>query len=99
MADALSRREGESQEAICSAMISFPTPLWIEELKNSYQESTELVELHKNLLSNQDIPKGFFLQQCLIMNKGRLVLAPDLDFKKKYYNRSILIPKLVTQGI
>lgn len=49
MADALSRKhENDEKDEGMLAIISFPTPDWIEELKQSYSSSPELLELFIN---------------------------------------------------
>lgn len=39
MADALSRKKEEEEKVVCCAMVTFPFPLWVGELKQSYNES------------------------------------------------------------
>lgn len=60
VANALSRqveKEG-SQEALL-AMISFPTPRWVKELKESYRNSDEAKKLISSLYQGPDPPKGY----------------------------------------
>lgn len=55
--DALSRRDGEEEEVACLAVISFPIPSWLVELKQSYVDSIELADLKNRLKKNLEVPK------------------------------------------
>lgn len=81
--DELSRRDEIGEEFACMAVISFLTSSWLVELKQSYEGSVELFDLLKRLEANQEVPKGFSLQQGLILKKGRIVLNSNYVFKGK----------------
>lgn len=82
--DALSRKFKAEQLLEGSlAIITFPTPIWIDELKSSYATSPELQELLGKFQSNQPVPKGYTLQNGLILKKGRFVVNVQSPFKSK----------------
>lgn len=65
------------------ATITFPTPSWVDELKQSYSLSDEVLQLLNKLENNQGVPKGYSLHQCLILKKVRLVVVAESPFKTK----------------
>ncbi|XP_040988952.1 uncharacterized protein LOC121236569 [Juglans microcarpa x Juglans regia] len=64
VADALSRKSEE--ESATLALISFPTPLWLEELKQSYAFSSDITNLVVALQQGQQVSKEFSLQKGLL---------------------------------
>lgn len=85
VADALSRvleDPGLPEEATCS-MLSFPTPTWLEELKLSYTTDPEAMVLLQKLQAGTEVPKGYALQQGLILKKGRIFIVHSSSFKDK----------------
>jgi hypothetical protein len=83
--DALSRQfEDLPEDANLNlSLISFPTPTWVEELKSSYLDDSHTMEILAQLQQGQGFPKGFTLQQGLILRKGRLYIVKNSDFKLK----------------
>ncbi|XP_040996067.1 uncharacterized protein LOC121242242 [Juglans microcarpa x Juglans regia] len=75
--DALSRKYEEEQAVV--AMISFPTPLWIEELKQSYSYFPDYVDLVPKLQQGQQGPKHFSTQQGLLLRKGKIVVMTPFE--------------------
>lgn len=70
VADVLSRMEDvEGQQEGMLAMISFPKPDQLEELKAAYELSTELSKLKKNMLVGQHYLGPYKLQQGLLLRK------------------------------
>jgi hypothetical protein len=74
VADALSRQfEASFDSAVLSlSLISFPTPTWVDELKASYAQDPATQSILLSLQQNQLAPKGFSLQQGLLLKKGRI---------------------------
>ena len=61
VANALSKKEGEdgaSSSACILCIISFPTPTWIAELKDSYQFDPDLYHCFKLFKLGGKFPKG-----------------------------------------
>ncbi|XP_042958052.1 uncharacterized protein LOC122293563 [Carya illinoinensis] len=85
VADALSRKSEEQTATL--ALITFPTSLWIEELKQSYQLCSPIREIYEKLQHGSEGPKHFTLQQGLLLRKGKIVVVSDSAFKTKvlYY--------------
>jgi hypothetical protein len=85
VADALSRRfEETSKEGELSiSLISFPTLSWVAELKESYSHDQETNALLLALQHGNSAPKGYSLQQRLILKKGRLWIVKDSPFQLK----------------
>jgi hypothetical protein len=83
VADALSRQFDKLHEDghLSVSLISFPTTTWIEDLKSSYMSDPSTKELLINLQQGQGYPKGYTLQQGLILYKGRLFIVKNSDFK------------------
>jgi len=83
VADALSRQFEELHEDghLSVSLISFPTPTWVEDLKSSYMSDPSTKELLINLQQGQGYPKGYSLQQGLILYNGRLFIVKNSDFK------------------
>jgi len=85
VADALSRRFEDLPEEpnLSISLISFPTPTWVDELKASYVTDVYTQTLLSSLQQDSGVPKGYSLQQGLIMYKGRLYIVKDSDFKSQ----------------
>jgi hypothetical protein len=85
VADALSRQsEFQSDPAdISISLISFPTPTWVTDLKFSYQSDQQALDLLGAFQSGATIPKGFSLQQGLLLYKGRIWLIKHSPFQKQ----------------
>jgi transposase InsO family protein len=85
VADALSRRFEDLPEVpnLSISLISFPTPTWVDELKASYGSDVHTQNLLSLLQQNSGVPKGYSLQQGLIMYKGQLYIVKDSDFKSQ----------------
>ncbi len=100
VADALSRQsEFQSDPAdISISLISFPTPTWVVDLKSSYQFDQQALDLLGTFQSGAAIPKGFPLQQGLLLYKGRIWLIKHSHFQKKFWSSSILILQPATQA-
>lgn len=69
-----------TQEAIL-VVISFPTLVWIRVLKMSYSTFLEMQDLLSKLQTDQGVPKGYSLQQGLILKRWRFVIDPKAPFK------------------
>lgn len=54
----LQKGDTENEEVVLLAQISFPTSDWVEELKLSYKNSTENLELMETWVNQQEVPKG-----------------------------------------
>lgn len=65
------------------AMVTFPTPLWIDELKSSYHMSPKVKELLSKLEKGENVPKGYNLHQGQFLNKGKILLVPQSPFQEK----------------
>ena len=76
VADALSKKdceEGASFNACTLYIISFLTPTWIAKLKDSYESDPNLYQLLQAFKPKEGgggIPKGFTLQNGLLLYKG-----------------------------
>lgn len=70
VADALSRKFEDSKDEVTISPISFPTPTWVDDLKSSYLQDAVTRDLYSKLQQGQDTPKGYTLQQGLILRKG-----------------------------
>jgi len=79
VADALSRLP-ESNPSI--SLISFPTPTWISDLKDSYLLDPYTAALLLTLQQGKPAPKGYSLQQGLILRKGRLWIVKGSPFQQ-----------------
>jgi hypothetical protein len=62
-------------------LISFPTPNWIAELKQSYLHDPDTKDLLLTLQQGGDVSKGFSLQQELILKKGRIWIVKQSPFQ------------------
>lgn len=51
------------------ALITFPTPIWIEELKQSYQLRPTISAIYEKLQQGLEGPKHFTLQHGLLLRK------------------------------
>lgn len=74
-------------------MISFPTHVWIEELKLNYQESTHVQGIILALIASQQAPRNYSVQQGLLLKKGKLVIIHSSKFHQKYLNHIHANPK------
>jgi hypothetical protein len=85
VADALSRQaESRPDQADISIfLISFPTPTWVTDLKSSYQSNQQALDLLNALQTGVASPKGFSLQQGLLLYKGRIWLIKGSTFQQQ----------------
>jgi hypothetical protein len=83
VADALSRLNEPKvlHEEASISLISFPTPDWITDLKSSYLTDPYTTTILHSLQHGDSSPKGFTLQQGLIIRKGRLWLVKHSPFQ------------------
>lgn len=65
------------------AMISFPNPEWVAELKESYEGSAEMKEIREKLRRDRPAPKGNRENQGFLLKKGMIVIVPNSLFKNK----------------
>ena len=80
VADALSRKvefedtdiDGEGG-VLC--MISFPTPAWLTDLKASYATNQLVQSIFQASQLGKEVPKGFSIQNGLLLHKGRIYLG------------------------
>ncbi|XP_042972693.1 uncharacterized protein LOC122304485 [Carya illinoinensis] len=79
--DALSRKNEEEQAIL--AVISFPTPLWIDELKGSYSLCLRIADIVTKLQLGEPGPKHFSMQQGLLLRKGKMVVVPASSMQSK----------------
>lgn len=56
-------------EEVVLAMMTFPTPMWIDKLKFNYTLSSKVKELLAKLEKGEEVLKGYNLQQGLILEK------------------------------
>lgn len=56
-------------------MISFPSPSWLSDLKTSYVTDQQVQGILLALSSGQAAPKGYSLQNGLLLYKGRIYLG------------------------
>lgn len=84
MVDVLSQREGiaETEEAL-KAMISFPNPKRVEELKAFYKDSKGLQKIIGGGMDNSCFPKAYQLQHKLFIKNGRIIVLAQSPFKAK----------------
>ena len=97
MADALSRvfeDLGLPMRATCS-LISFPFATWLEELKLSYDSDSDTMELLKRIQKGIDVPKGYKLQQGLILKKSINFIVKNFPFKAKILEYIHFSPQVV----
>lgn len=84
VADALSWKGDEEKEVEgLLALITFPSPKRVEELKLSYKLSPKFTKLIQKVEKNSKVLKRVKMQQGLHQKKGRLLVVPDSNFKKK----------------
>ena len=96
MADALSRqadselmleidKAGRMQENEGAMLwnISFPSPTWLIELKQGYEEDESTKELLQALMIGQNQDKKLSIQNGLILFKNRIYLNPQCSLKQK----------------
>jgi hypothetical protein len=84
VADALSRQSnGFTKEELSIALIFFPTPTRISDLKESYLSDQHTTELLTALQRGDSVLKGYSLQQGPILRKGRLWVVKDSPFQQQ----------------
>jgi hypothetical protein len=85
VADALSRQfeDNSLAEYATISLISFPTPDWTVELKQSYLQDPATQTLLTKLQTGDHPPKGYSLQQGLILRKGKIYVVKDSSFKQQ----------------
>ncbi len=97
MADALSRKqetdlktEIEKETTLLQAqaqgncwVISFPSPIWLDELKASYDEEAEVKELIHRLQEGEEYVKHYTLKNGLLLYKDRFFLGSGSNMKTK----------------
>lgn len=71
------------EEYVVLALISFLTPIWIEELKNSYQLSIVVNDIVSKLQQGFDGPRHYSMHHGQWLRKGKMVLIPNSPFKAK----------------
>ena len=80
VADALSRVQSSVDNSSLAASlysISFPCPLWLDSLKDSYKSDEGYQDLLSKLVdSNHPPPAGYSLQNGLILYKNKIYLNP-----------------------
>lgn len=81
VAAALSRKLEE--EVGILAVISIPTPLWIDELKHSYSLSQKIHAIYLRLQNGEEGNKNYSLQQGLLLRKDKRVVVLGSTFKDK----------------
>jgi hypothetical protein len=83
VADALSRQFDPSPGSleVSISLISFPTPTWVEELKDSYAQDLEAHSILLSFQRNQPGPKCFSVQRGMLLKKGRLWLVKNSPFQ------------------
>jgi len=78
VADALSRQVssgGVSSHEGVLCMISFPTPDWLAQLKASYATDHSIMSILVAFQAGKEGPKGFTIQNGLLLYKGRMYLG------------------------
>ncbi|KAK9992770.1 hypothetical protein SO802_022473 [Lithocarpus litseifolius] len=94
VADALSRQveagEIPSQDGIL-CMISFPTPDWLVQLKANYAADPFIQSILKAFQSGVDGPKGFTLQNGLLLYKGRIYLGICDSLKTESCSKFLMV--------
>jgi hypothetical protein len=63
--------------------ISFPSPTWLVELKNSYQDDPITKELIASAFTTQDKKSSVTYKNGLLLYKGRLYLGENCTLKQK----------------
>lgn len=66
-----------------AAMVTFPHPYWVDELKLSYKESEDIQQIMQKLSSNVEVPRCYSLQQGILLKKGRIVIVPHSNIMGK----------------
>ena len=82
VADALSRKvkiedfspDGDDIEGVL-CMVFFPTPAWLTELKASYGSGQKVQGIFQASRLGEEVPKGFSIQNGLLLYKGRIYLG------------------------
>lgn len=90
MVDALSWKH---EEEPVLAMISFPSPMWIEELKLNYDQSLEIKLIITALHNGEVALGGYLVQQGLLLKMGKVVLVPSSLFQRKILHHILASPK------
>lgn len=86
-ADALSRIcEPQPVEDAVLARLTFPTLLWLDELKCNYNADVETKALLTKLKQYQDIPNGYTLLSGLILKKDKILVVAYSPFKEKLFH-------------
>ena len=82
VADALSRNAeiedfchdcDDTKGVLC--MVSFPTPTWLIDLKASYGSDQKVQGIFQASELGKEVPKGFSIQNGLLLYKGRIYLG------------------------
>jgi hypothetical protein len=60
------------KDEVTISIISFLAPTWVDNLKSSYLKDVSTKDLYSKLKQGLDTPKGYTLQQGLILRKGRI---------------------------
>jgi hypothetical protein len=84
VADGLSRQSEHlpDQDEFSISLISFPTPDWVSDLKSSYHLDAKTSSILEPLQTGADFPKGFSLQQGLLLCKGCLWIFKASPFQQ-----------------
>lgn len=77
-------RKGEEKATL--ALISFPTPIWVEELKVNYQESIDIQAIISTLKAGKQASRNYSIQQGLLFKKEKLIIVPSSAFHHKILN-------------
>lgn len=66
----------------CQSYADFPTSLWLDELKGSYDGDIETKALLTKLERQANVPKGYTLLNGLILKTGRILIVAHSHFKE-----------------
>ena len=80
-------------------MISFPTPDWLVQLNASYAADPFIQSILKAFQSGVDGPKGFTLQNGLLLYKGRIYLGICDSLKTESCSKFMMVLWEVIQAI
>ena len=69
----LSPDDDVSEGVLC--MVSFPTPSWLTDLKDSYASDQDVQGTFQAFQLGKDVPKGFSIQNGLLLYKGKIYLG------------------------
>ncbi|KAJ4780790.1 polyprotein [Rhynchospora pubera] len=81
--DALSRRDGTSEESSELCMVSEIIPQWVTELQGSYVNDSWIVQLRKQLTEAHDRPSHLSEHQGLLRYKGRICVGETDGWRSK----------------